>query len=421
MREYLRLLRDNPGYARLWYASVISLLGDWFDTITLLALVAVYSPGYEGLAVSGLVLSRYIPPLAFSPIAGVLIDRFNRKRLMVWSNWLRAGVVLLLVFTTTGPQWLWLIYVLTVLQFSLSAVFEPAQAAITPALVRDTDLVRANTLGNITWSAMLAFGAAIGGFVSSAVGANIALLIDSLTFMVAAVLIGSIKHYKVEAAPTHSHEHEKNDTSFREGLRYLRRNRTTAATLLVKFGSSLGSVDTLMTIFATQIFILGTNGQLSLGIMYSAFGVGAILGPVLLNRFNNGSVGSMRRLIIVGFIWTALGWAVLGSAWSLVVVCIALVLRGMGGSANWTYSTVMIQKLVPDAYLGRVFSMDMAMFYLASVISTLAHGSLVDALGSANIRWIAYGTLAVSLIPLAAWVLLTRRFERRSEVVVPQN
>jgi MFS family permease len=175
-----------------------------------------------------------------------------------------------------------------------------------------------------------------------------------------------------------------------------------------------------MTIFATQIFVLGTSGQLSLGIMYSAFGVGAIIGPILLNRFNDGSVLSMRSLIIVGFLFATLGWFVLGSALSLVVVCIALILRGMGGSVNWTYSTVMIQKLVPNSYLGRMFSMDMAIFYLATVLSTLAHGSLVDTLGAENIRLIAFGTMVVSLLPLIGWMLFTR-WVQRQQVAVPQT
>ena len=105
---------------------------------------------------------------------------------------------------------------------------------------------------------MLAFGAAIGGVVGAVFGASVALLIDSLTFIVAGLLIMSIKTQKFKAAPL-QHTRPKIDTSFREGLRFLRRNRATAATLLVKFGASLGNIDTLMTIFATQIFVLGSE------------------------------------------------------------------------------------------------------------------------------------------------------------------
>jgi MFS family permease len=414
MQRYAQLLRRNPDFARLWLSQVVSLTGDWFDTITLLALVAHYSPNNPGLAVSAFLLTRTVPPMLISPITGVLVDRFDRKTLLVWSNWLRAVVVLLLLLTTGGPQWLPLIYVLTVIQFSLSAVFEPGQSAVIPNLVTGNDLVIANTLGNITWSAMLAFGAVIGGAVSALLGANVALVIDGLTFLVAGLLINGIDRHKFKAAAPAAHE-PKADTSFSEGLRFLRRNPPTLATLFVKFGTSLGNIDTLMTIFATQLFVLGTGGQLSLGVMYSAFGIGAVVGPLILNRFIDGSVRSLQRLVVIGFVWTTLGWLLIGSAGSLLMVCVALVLRAMGGSVNWTYSTVMIQKLVPDSYMGRMFSMDMALFYLATVLSTVVHGSLVDALGAENIRVIALGTMGVSLIPLAGWLLFTRRQALRVE------
>ena len=216
---------EIPTFAHLWSAQVISLFGDWFNTITLLALVAAYSPENKGLAVSGLLLARSLPQLVFTPVAGVLIDRFDRKRLLVWSNWLRAIVVLLLVLTTGGSEWLWAIYALTVIQFSLSAVFEPGQSAVVPSLVQGDDLVVANTLLNITWSAMLAFGAAVGGVVSSVFGATTALLIDALTFVVAGWLIGQIDRHKFRTLPRMDQPATANqpaeDTSFREGLRFL--------------------------------------------------------------------------------------------------------------------------------------------------------------------------------------------------------
>lgn len=420
MRQYARLLRDNRDYSRLWLAGVISFLGDWFDTIALSALVVAYSTENKGLAVSALLMARFIPPMLISPFAGVLIDRFDRKRLLIWSNYLRAGVVLLLLLGTRGPDWMWLIYVLTVVQASLSAVFTPGESALIPSLVKRDDLVRANTLGSVTWSVMLAVGAALGGVVSSLFGTNFALTFDAFTFIVAGWLISQIKSYKFEAVVTQAHE-PRSDTSFREGLRFLRRNPGTAATLLIKFGGSLGNIDTLMTIFATQIFILGSDGQLSLGVMYSAFGIGAILGPVLLNHFNDGSVRVMRRLVVIGFLWIVFGWLILGVAGSLFVVCVALLFRAMGGSVNWTYSSVMIQKLVPDAYLGRVFSIDMGLYYLATVTSTLIHGSLVDVLGSENLPLIAFGTMAVSVIPLALWGVATRAMERRARAALVQT
>ncbi|MGQ9889709.1 MAG: MFS transporter [Aggregatilineales bacterium] len=411
IRTYLSFLGRSPDFARLWLAQVVSLLGDWFSTIVLSALVVRYSPGNEGLAVSGLLMARFIPPMLISPAAGALVDRFDRKRLLMWSNLLRAAVVLGFLATTDNPDLLWLIYFLSVLQFTLSAIFEPGQSALIPNVVRRDDLVIANTLVTITWSVMLALGAVVGGVVATLFGARTALLIDALTFVIAAALIAFIRNYKGNAeaqgtAPA--------DTSIREGLRFVRRRPDVGAVLLVKFGNSIGNIDTLMTIYATQVFVLGADGQLSLGIMYSAFGVGAILGPLLLNRFNDGSVPVMRRLIGLGFAWIALGWLVLGAAGSLIVVCLALLARAMGGSVNWTYSSIIIQKSVPDSHLGRVFALDMALFYAATVASTIVHGGVVDILGTQQVHLVAIGTFFASLLPLTVWLWLTRWLARRS-------
>lgn len=408
---YLRFLRRSPDFTLLWLAQVVSLLGDWFSTIALSTLVVHYSPGSEGLAVSGLLLARFIPPMLISPVAGSLVDRFDRKHLLIWSNLLRALIVLGFLVATSGPDLLWLIYLLSVLQFILSAVFEPGQLALIPNVVQRDDLIVANTLVTITWSVMLALGAVLGGVVATLFGTNTALLVDAASFLVGAALIAAVRHYK-SSAPAHDDAHT--DSSVREGLRFVRRRPDVGAALLVKFGNSLGNVDTLMTIFATQIFVLGTDGQLSLGIMYSVYGLGAVVGPLLLNRFNNGSVPRMRRLIGVGFVWATLGWLIMGSAGSLLVLCLALLARAMGGSANWTYSSIIIQKSVPDTHLGRVFAFDMALFYAATVASTLVHGSVIDLLGSEHVHWVALGTFAVSLLPLSAWLWLTRRLARRA-------
>ena len=409
MIKYSRLLRDNPDFARLWLAQVVSLLGDWFGTSVLSTLVVRYSPGSEGLAVSGLLLARFIPSMLISPVAGVLVDRFDRKWLLGISNLLRVGVVLMFLLTLDNPGLLWLIYLLSVIQFILSSVFEPGQSSLIPNLVRREDLVLANTLISVTWSVMLALGAVAGGVVATLFGTAVALMINAMTFMVATLLIMSIRVYtrNVDRVVVGEVAHSE-DKGFIEGLRFLRRTPEAASALLVKFGNSLGNVDTLMAIFATQIFVMGTDGQLSLGIMYSAFGLGAIAGPLILNRFNDGSPRVMRRLIGVGFFWVVLGWLALGGASSLLIVCLALMMRAMGGSANWTYSTIIIQKTVPDSHLGRVFSIDMALFYLATVLSTLVHGAVIDAVGVEEVRLVALGTMVVSVGPLLIWLALNR-------------
>lgn len=420
--NYLRLLRQHPDFAHLWMAQVVSLLGDWFNTIVLSALVAEFSEGAaldKGLAVSLFLLARFIPPLVVGPFAGVLVDRFDRKRLLIASDASRAVVVLLLLLAVENPQLLWLIYVLTVIQFALSAVFEPGRNALMPSLLPRNELVLANTLSSVTWSIMLAVGAIIGGVVAALFGTQIALLVDALTFGVSALLVARIRLHPEYVTVFVSETSEEPQTGFRDGLRYLRHHPTTLAVLLVKAGQSLGNVDALMVIYASELFIMGNDSTTPLSIMFAAFGAGSVLGPLLLNRFNDGSVRTMRRLIIVGFVWIALGWFAMGGAATLPLVSLALVLRAMGGSANWTYSSVIIQKNVADQYLGRMFSLDMAGFQLASALSILVTGQLVDLVGAENVRQVVGLMGLVSLLPLVLWTVAIPRLEKadaRAEV-----
>ncbi|MCA9890460.1 MAG: MFS transporter, partial [Anaerolineae bacterium] len=266
MRRYWRLLSRNSEFTKLWFSQVISLTGDWFSTVVLSTLVAAYTEG-SGLAVSLYLMARFLPPLLVSPFAGVLVDRFNRKHLLIWSNLLRALIVPLFLLVT-GPEHLWIIYAVTVAQFALSSIFEPGQSAIIPALTHPDDLVEANTLVSVTWSVMLALGAVMGGLFAYIFGTQAALLADAVTFAVAGGLIMWVE-YQPEMGRKLQKEmeiqkEEVEDTSFMEGLRYALRTPQILAALFVKFGGSVGNVDTLVTIVATQLFVLGTNGEVSL-------------------------------------------------------------------------------------------------------------------------------------------------------------
>lgn len=421
MSLYLSLLRSRPDYARLWLAQVVSLLGDWFNTIVLATLVAEFSNN-SGLAVSGFLLARLLPPLIVGPFAGVLVDRFDRKRLLIFSDISRSLIMVAMLFALQ-PDRLWLIYLLTVLQWSASAIFDPARNAILPSLLPREELVSGNTLSSITWSVMLAVGAIAGGIVARFLGTEAAVMTAVGTFALSALLISQIRQHPeytqaVEAATSESGI--QSGQGFIDGLRYVARYPATLAVLLVKLGQSLGNVDALMVIYAATLFVMeGEDSTTPLSIMYASFGIGAVVGPLLLNRFNNGQVRTMRRLIIVGFILLTLGWFFMGFASTLLLVSLALVVRAMGGSVNWTYSSVIIQKSVPNHYLGRMFSLDMAGYQFASALSVTTTGVLVDAMGPENVRQVSVLLGFISLIPLALWVLTLPRLERAEAQVAP--
>ncbi|MFN8377637.1 MAG: MFS transporter [Anaerolineae bacterium] len=414
---YLALLRRNPNYTRLWSAQVISLLGDWFNTVILSALVAHYSEN-AGLAVSILLLTRFLPPLLVAPFAGVLLDRFDRRRLLIMSDVARM-VIVLGYLLAASPDHIWWIYVLSALQFVCSAVFEPGRSALLPAVVQPGDLVRANVLGSVTWSVMLAVGGMLGGFVSAWLGPQAGLLIDSMTFGVSALLIASIRLSPERVALVQSETHApRQQTSFRAGLRYARKRPALIAALLIKVGGNIGNIDVPIVIYGTLLFAIGQDGSASLGLLWSAFGVGAVIGPLLLNHWNDGSVRVMRRLVIVGYAFLTIGWFALAGAPGLVLALVAIMIRAMGGSVYWTYSSVIIQKSVDDAYLGRMFSLDQAGFQLMTVISIVITGLALRTWGDGAVREIVAITGLLSLIPLIGWWFAVRWLERHPELEI---
>ncbi len=416
--QYIKLIGSNRDFSKLWMAQVVSLLGDWFNTIVISAMIVQYTDGtgYQGIAVSAFLIARMIPPLLMRPLAGVLADRFDRKGLLIISDVLRALAVLGLLITTQGPEYLPLIYVFTIIQFLVSSIFEPARNAIMPSVLYRHQLVIGNTLSSITWSAMLAIGAICGGIVAEIFGIRAALLIDSLTFVVSALLVMTVVIPVVPRSEIGQEQRiklDKSKRSFADGIRHLRERPGTAAALFVKSAQSLTSSDTLLIIYGTQVFVVGDQGITSMAILWAAFGAGAIIGPLLTNRFSDDSVKILRRLISVGFVMIALGWLLWGMSPSLEILALAVVVRSMGGSVNWTYSSVIIQQIVPDEYLGRMFSLDFAGFELVQSIGIILVGVLIDAVGAGSIHVIVYASALIALVPLLAWIWIITRLEAR--------
>lgn len=407
MTDYLSFLRLRPAFRSLWLAQVISLTGDWFNTIASVIIVNRYAS--SGLAVGGLFLARALPPFLLGPIAGVIADRFDRRNVLILSDVLRAGIVLCFLLIDR-PEDLWLLYVLTVLQFSVSSFFEPARAALVPSLVRSDELLTANTLASITWSAMLTLGGAIGGLTASLFGVQVSLIVDALTFLVSAGLVltvrGPFQAKTVQAL-------ESGWQNFVDGMNYVRKDLDVGVVTLVKALGQVGSFDIIAALYASHVFREGQEGATTLGLMFTAFGVGAVIGPLISNRFGESHTVWLRGAILAGFVCMPLAWLIVGTAPTLPVALVGCVLRGAGGSINWTYSDVLLQMTVPNHLLGRVFAFNIALFTLAVSISLWLTGYVTDAF-HLDPRTIVLLLAGGSLVPLGMWGAALRWQRRRN-------
>ncbi|MEM7031326.1 MAG: MFS transporter [Chloroflexota bacterium] len=371
--RYFALLANHKDYRYLWLAAVVSFLGDWFNTIASVIIVSRYTDA--GLAVGGIFLARALPPFLLGPVAGVYADRFNRKHVMIFTDIARAIIVLGFLLVNSADR-VWLIYVLTALQFAISSLFQPAQSALLPTLVEtDEELLLANTLSGATWSAMLAIGAAIGGFTAALFGVEVALIADAATFLLSAFLIAQIA---TEASISGKRSDLSGYRDFVEGMRYIINRPAVGLIACVKGLFQIGSIDVMTAIYANQLFPVGAEGATSLGLMFMASGVGAIIGPLIANRFNDNTLLSLQRWIGIGFGAVVVGWLILGWAPSLPVVLIGLAMRLVGGAICWTYSNVILQLKVPNQLLGRVTATDFAIYTLVTSISVWLTGYLLD-------------------------------------------
>src|SRR5450432_1294087 len=187
---YLGLVRHNRDFRLLYAGSLISLGGDWFLTVALLDLVLQLT-GSATLA-SLMLLCQTLPIFIFTPLAGHIIDRVDRRKLMITVDIIRTGACLLPLLART-PALLPFAYAGVVLISIGSAYFEPASQAALPNIVAAEELGPANVLMGSTWGTMLAAGAAIGGLVTARFGRDVSFIVDAASFLISAVILAGIR------------------------------------------------------------------------------------------------------------------------------------------------------------------------------------------------------------------------------------
>ena len=200
---YLRLLRHNRDFRLLYAGTLISLGGDWFLTVALLDLVLSLT-GSATLA-SLMLLCQSLPIFIVTPLAGLVVDRVDRRKLMILVDVIRTGACLLPLLARS-PALLPFAYAGVIVIAVGSSYFEPASQAALPNLVRDDELAPANVLMGSTWGTMLAVGAAIGGAVTMRFGRDVAFVVDAISFLASAAILWRMRaRFAEERAAGHEH------------------------------------------------------------------------------------------------------------------------------------------------------------------------------------------------------------------------
>lgn len=369
MREALALLRREKDFRRVYVAGLVQLGGDWFVLVPLLTLLSRLTGG--GLY-GGLVLAADTVALAaLSPWAGTIVDRVDRRRIVVVANAACAvGVLLLLTVRSAATAPVALVVVAGIA--AAKAFSTPASSAALPNLVPAGDLPAASVLAGASWGVMLTLGGAAGGALAAVAGEGACVAVSCVAYALAAMTVA--RTTRPFSAATEPRARTSFTADVRETVAYARAHPRVAALLAVKSGVGVGNG--VIALFPLLAVVYGA-GPLAVGVLFSARGLGALIGPLALRRRAT-DPARLPGLLAVSMLSYGLCYGVLGWVGVLPVAVVLVVVAHVGGGANWVLSVFALQAAVPDRLRGRVFAADLMVATLAVGMSQLLAGLLSD-------------------------------------------
>ncbi len=383
--EYLDLLR-NRDYLRIWLAQMISAVGDWVIVAALFTYVDTLSGG-QSSAISVMMVARFLPAILMGFLAGVVIDRFDRKTTMISCDLARAAVVIIMPFSNS----LLMICVMVFLMETFTALYGPAKDSSIPDLVRPDQLTNANSMNSVTMFAAMAFGTAIAGGVVglinwvSNIDANRAtFFLDSTTFFIAAFLVWRINFKKRGPDELVKFSSQQVKSDVRDGFRYMRSHTLTRIVLTLVVICFLGG---------------GTIYVLAVGFVKYVLGGGdatfmAVLTTLLFGLMAGALLAGLLKDVLAKEKW--LGWAVFmfGAcvatfalvAWFWLTYILAFMAGSCMGYAAVGMMTLLHETL-EEEYRGRVFSTINMLMRTSIFLSIIVAGPLADLINLLGRTW----------------------------------
>jgi DHA3 family macrolide efflux protein-like MFS transporter len=386
----------NARFRRLWLGQIISAVGDYFYFLAMPILInkLTGSPAAIGLA---MILGFALPQLLFGIPAGVLVDRWDRRRVMIVTDLARAVLILGGLFVQSA-QTIWILYLVGFSVSVASRLFFPARSALVPLLVSEQELMAANGLSQLTETASLLAGPALAGFMIAWFGEGVAFVVDSASFLVSAVAIWSIGAVAAPVRATSERTVRASQTSFRElwgelvdGLRFLFGHPILRGVVLslAVIHLGLGAINVLWVPLLSRHYGVGPEGM---GIVDSIQGVGMALGALtvgwLAARFTKARIG-LASLVVIGLML-----ALIGIAPSYAYVIGFTFILGLAIAPVEATMTTLMQQSTPDHSRGRVSSASGAFGSLAGIVSMAVAGGAAELVGIPAV-YLVCGTLMV--------------------------
>ena len=375
MVTFQTLLRTNPNYRYTWIGQVVSEIGDHFNNIAVFSLALANT--HSGLVVSGVMLSRAIPAVLAGPIAGVVLDRFDRKRIMIASDLIR-GIVALGFILTVGRKDTWLLYVLSGLLMFASPFFTSGRSSILPTIASKEELHAANSLTQTTQWTTLTLGTFLAGASVTQFGYAWAFAGNSLSFLISAWCISRLHvkggGFRAQRQALTEAEVVRPWHEYTEGLRYMRSTPLIFGIALIGVGWATGggAAQILFSVFGEIVFNRGPEG---IGVIWGSAGIGLLLGGGFAYWLGQRvSFTGYKRTIVICYVIHGGSYIVFSQMrnfyWALIFI-------GLSRSAVAVSSVLNVNQVlthVSDDFRGRVFATMESMTWSTMMISMMLAG-----------------------------------------------
>jgi MFS transporter, DHA3 family, macrolide efflux protein len=379
----------------------VSQIGDSMNKVALLWFVYDLTGSAFKMTLIGLL--QTIPPLVFGPLIGVYLDRMKKKPVMIWVDFIRAGLVMLIpLLYAMEALTLERLYVLVFAASLVSTVFGPALASAVPFIVPRARLTSANALIQSTTNIGLLIGPAVSGVGIAMIGAHNVLYLNTATFLVSALCLLPIRVDETRQSSARVGERASIFEDLLVGFRFVFvQHRTVLLLMLTAALYSLGASAFvfLLPVFATQLF---DASPVELGWLWSSLGIGMLVASVWLAWINQGDLQKRLRLISAALAVGAVAVSTLGMLQAPVMAAVLIIVFG-GSTAVFTPVVwAMLQELTPEPLLGRVFTTFSTGAMAAAMAGMAGFGWAADAIGPAaslvGIGILLFGTATVAAV-----------------------
>ena len=422
MSDFLNLLRSNRNYRFTWMGQVVSEIGDHFNNIAVFSLALAVTR--SGLIVSGIMLARAIPAIMAGPLAGVLLDRMDRKRIMITSDLVRAALAAGFIVTVRYPA-PWLLYLLSGLLMFASPFFTSGRASILPTIANRRELHTANSLMQTTQWTTLTIGTLLAGTSVVQFGYSWAFFLNSLSFLFSAWSISRLRapkgDFRVEREALTEAQVVRPWRDYIEGLRYMWATPLILGIAVIHIGwaSGGGAAQILFSLFGEIVFKRGAAG---IGQIWSCAGVGLLIGGMIGHALGKRlSYSAYKRTNVICYIIHGGAYVLFSQMrlYALALVFIALSRAAVAVSSVLNMSQLL--RHIPDVYRGRVFSAIESITWSVMMVSMMAAGVASQ---YHDLRTIGAWSGVLSSTTALAWGLLAvtgRLPEPKPEGVEPEE